>query len=80
VEGGLADLRETSKAERARAEELRASCVGTVRGLAGAVEARDADTGKHAERVAAADLFLTTPFSPLGLLRLVHDVGDGRRG
>ncbi len=40
-----------------------------------------AAVGQDAEREAeeaGADLFLTKPFSPLDLLRLVHDLGDGR--
>jgi CheY-like chemotaxis protein len=39
-----------------------------------------AAAGDEAEREAeeaGADLFLTKPFSPLELLRLVHDLGDG---
>jgi CheY-like chemotaxis protein len=39
-----------------------------------------AAAGEEAERAAeeaGADLFLTKPFSPLELLRLVHDLGDG---
>ena len=59
-----ADLRETFIAERERAEELRASYVATVRALTNAVEARDAYTGKHAERVAAYGLELTRRIDP----------------
>jgi CheY-like chemotaxis protein len=39
-----------------------------------------AAAGEEAERAAeeaGADLFLTKPFSPLELLRLVHDLGHG---
>ena len=56
LERYAADLRETFKEERARAHELRRSYMLTVRALAGAVEARDAYTGRHAERVAAYGL------------------------
>ena len=59
-----ADLRDTFVAERARAEELRASYVATVRALTNAVEARDAYTGKHAERVAAYGLELARRIDP----------------
>jgi len=77
-----ADLRDTFVAERARAEELRASYVATVRALTNAVEARDAYTGKHAERVAAYGLELARRIDPeladnpqteFGFL--LHDVG-----
>jgi HD-GYP domain-containing protein (c-di-GMP phosphodiesterase class II) len=76
------DLRETFKAERKRAQELRASYMATVRALANAVEARDAYTGRHAERVAAYGLELARA-AGLPLARdqqtefgfLLHDVG-----
>ncbi|MGI8730930.1 MAG: HD-GYP domain-containing protein [Solirubrobacteraceae bacterium] len=77
-----ADLRETFMAERRRAEELRRSYMLTVRALASAVEARDAYTGRHAERVAAYGLALgeaygmslaADPQIEFGFL--LHDVG-----
>jgi ribonuclease P protein subunit RPR2 len=82
LERYASDLRETFKAERASADELRASYVATVRALTNAVEARDAYTGKHAERVAAYGLELTRRVDPqlaedpqteFGFL--LHDVG-----
>ena len=82
LERYAADLRETFKQERARAEELRLSYVATVRALANAVEARDAYTGKHAERVAAYGLAIARagdmsladdPEVEFGFL--LHDVG-----
>src|SRR5207247_1970313 len=80
--GAAADLRETFKAERRRSQELRASYMATVRALANAVEARDAYTGHHAERVAAYGLELAhaaglaladDPQTEFGFL--LHDVG-----
>ena len=77
-----ADLRETFKQERARALELQQSYIVTVRALSNAVEARDAYTAKHAERVAAygleiaraMDLTLAAdPATEFGFL--LHDVG-----
>jgi ribonuclease P protein subunit RPR2 len=53
-----ADLRETFMQERTRSDELHRSYMLTVRALASAVEARDAYTGRHAERVAAYGLAL----------------------
>src|ERR1700759_4011959 len=82
LERSAADLRETFKQERARAQELRRSYVATVRALANAVEARDAYTGKHAERVAAYGLTIARaaglhladdPEIEFGFL--LHDVG-----
>ncbi len=82
LERYASDLRDTFKAERARAEELRTSYVATVRALTNAVEARDAYTGAHADRVAAYGLELTRRIDP-ELARnpqvefgfLLHDVG-----
>ncbi|MEA2273871.1 MAG: hypothetical protein QOI98_2579 [Solirubrobacteraceae bacterium] len=77
-----ADLRETFKQERARAQQLSDSYIATVRALANAVEARDAYTGKHAERVAAYGLEIARalgtpladdPRSEFGFL--LHDIG-----
>jgi putative nucleotidyltransferase with HDIG domain len=82
LERYASDLRETFKAERTRSDELRGSYVATVRALTNAVEARDAYTGKHAERVAAYGLELTRRIDPeladdpqteFGFL--LHDIG-----
>jgi ribonuclease P protein subunit RPR2 len=82
LERYAADLRETFKEERARAHELRRSYMLTVRALASAVEARDAYTGRHAERVAAYGMQLAAaagmqlgdePEIEFGFL--LHDVG-----
>lgn len=77
-----ADLRETFKEERARAQELRDSYFATVRALTNAVEARDAYTGKHAERVAAYALALGDALGESWAGRpevefgfLLHDIG-----
>jgi ribonuclease P protein subunit RPR2 len=82
LERYAADLRETFKQERARAQELQRSYMATVRALSNAVEARDAYTGKHAERVAAYGLAIARaaglaladdPQIEFGFL--LHDVG-----
>lgn len=82
LERYAADLRETFLQERRRSQELRSSYMLTVRALASAVEARDAYTGRHAERVAAYGLALGTvygmrfaddPEVEFGFL--LHDVG-----
>ena len=82
LERYAADLREVFKRERRRAQELRASYMATVRALSNAVEARDAYTGKHAERVTAYGIALaratgldtdTLPEIEFGFL--LHDVG-----
>jgi response regulator RpfG family c-di-GMP phosphodiesterase len=76
------DLRETFMQERRRSDELHSSYTLTVRALASAVEARDAYTGRHAERVAAYGLALgevcgmtfgSEPEIEFGFL--LHDVG-----
>jgi HD-GYP domain-containing protein (c-di-GMP phosphodiesterase class II) len=80
LEHYAADLREVFKQERIRAQELRRSYKATVLALANAVEARDAYTGKHAERVAAYGLRIAhaagvevDPQVEFGFL--LHDVG-----
>jgi HD-GYP domain-containing protein (c-di-GMP phosphodiesterase class II) len=82
LERYAADLREVFKRERAAALELRSSYMATVRALANAVEARDAYTGKHAERVSAYGVELaracgldvaSNPQIEFGFL--LHDVG-----
>ncbi len=82
LERYAADLRETFKQERARSQQLARSYAATVRALAGAAEARDAYTGKHAERVTAYGIVIGRAF---GLPRpdapeiefgfLLHDIG-----
>src|SRR6202046_2746478 len=64
LERYAADLRDTFKAERARTQQLTRSYMATVRALSNAVEARDAYTGKHAERVAAYGLLIARKFTP----------------
>jgi HD-GYP domain-containing protein (c-di-GMP phosphodiesterase class II) len=82
LERYAADLREVFKQERNRAQELRRSYKATVLALANAVEARDAYTGKHAERVTAYGIALAqaigldtdrVPGIEFGFL--LHDVG-----
>ncbi len=82
LERYAADLREVFKQERARAQELRRSYIATVRALSNAVEARDAYTGKHAERVTAygialaREMGLDTDLVPgIEFGFLLHDVG-----
>jgi HD-GYP domain-containing protein (c-di-GMP phosphodiesterase class II) len=79
LERSIADLKET---RRVATEVLRRSYVATVRALANAVEARDAYTGKHADRVAAYGMAIGTalgleltdaPEVEFGFL--LHDVG-----
>jgi ribonuclease P protein subunit RPR2 len=82
LERYAADLREVFKQERLRARELERSYVATVRALSNAVEARDAYTVRHAERVTAYGLALAravglevdgSPQVEFGFL--LHDVG-----
>lgn len=75
-----ADLRETFMEERKRSDELHRSYMLTVRALASAVEARDAYTGRHAERVTAYGLALAEVFGmalepQIEFGFLLHDVG-----
>jgi ribonuclease P protein subunit RPR2 len=77
-----ADLRETFKEERTRAQELQRSYTATVSALSNAVEARDAYTGRHAERVSAYGMELARvvglPLEDMPRLEfgfLLHDIG-----
>jgi putative nucleotidyltransferase with HDIG domain len=82
LERYAADLRETFKQERVRSLELRESYMATVRALSNAVEARDAYTGKHAERVAAYGVEIAhalgldlTEMPEVEFGFLLHDIG-----
>src|SRR5947199_5221837 len=82
LERYAADLRETFKQERARSLELQRSYVATVRALSNAVEARDAYTGKHAERVTAYGIEIAhalglrvSEMHDLEFGFLLHDIG-----
>jgi ribonuclease P protein subunit RPR2 len=77
-----ADLRAASRRERQRARELSESYMATVRALAGAVEARDAYTAHHADRVAAYGIELAAASGleivdefELECAFLLHDIG-----
>src|SRR5579884_3935784 len=82
LERYAADLRETFKQERARAEQLEHTFNASVTALANAVERRDVYTAKHAERVAAYGMEIVhamrssladDPATRFGFL--LHDVG-----
>ena len=82
LERYAADLRETFKQERSRSQELQRSYMATVRALSNAVEARDAYTGKHAERVTGYGMeiarvlglpLVDSPEIEFGFL--LHDIG-----
>lgn len=80
LERYAADLNDTFKQERARSQELRRSYTATVRALSNALEARDAYTSKHAERVTEYGLqiarALELPITPdLEFGFLLHDIG-----
>ena len=80
LEAYASDLREVFKQERLRAQELRRSYKATVLALANAVEARDAYTGRHAQRVAAYGLRIAHAAgvavdSQVEFGFLLHDVG-----
>ena len=77
-----ADLRATSRRERHHARELADSYMATVRALAGAVEARDAYTAHHGDRVTAFGIELAAASglevddeSELECAFLLHDIG-----
>src|ERR1017187_5319322 len=76
------DLRATSRRERQRARELSESYMAPVRALAGAVEARDAYTAHHGDRVTAYAIELAVASgleiageSELECAFLLHDIG-----
>jgi ribonuclease P protein subunit RPR2 len=78
----IRQLREAVRREKQQAAAMSRSYVAAVRALTNAVEARDAYTGKHAERVAAYGLELAKLLDPamakdpeteFGFL--LHDVG-----
>lgn len=82
LERYAADLRETFKRERARAEQLEHTFNASVTALANAVERRDVYTAKHAERVTAYGIEIVhamnsgladDPATRFGFL--LHDVG-----
>jgi ribonuclease P protein subunit RPR2 len=82
LERYAADLRETFKRERTRSQELRRSYMATVRALSNAVEARDAYTSKHAERVTAYALEIARALgiqlsdtAEIEFGFLLHDIG-----
>lgn len=77
-----AELRATSRRERHRTRELSDSYMATVRALSNAVEARDAYTAHHAERVSAygveigaASGLLLDDHPEIEFGFLLHDVG-----
>jgi HD-GYP domain-containing protein (c-di-GMP phosphodiesterase class II) len=77
-----AELRATSRRERQRSRELSESYMATVRALAGAVEARDAYTAHHADRVTAYGIELAVSAGlqidgefELECAFVLHDIG-----
>src|ERR1700740_3570759 len=75
LERYAADLRDTFKEERTLTQQLTRSYRATVRALANAVEARDAYTGKHAERVAAYGIEIARRFPAEVVLAPEPEVG-----
>lgn len=76
------ELAETVRREQARSQQLRRSYLAIVRALSNAVEARDAYTARHAERVSAYGMAIAaalggdlarTPDLEFGFL--LHDIG-----